>query len=99
MTFILGIECQDSRPDPLSFSLIVNTLLWFYSLPEGMFYLLHLCNRVGPLDHLRVGIPPCQDQVHQRRLVVDDIDELRKVYESEFQGIVDLIQDQDIKRP
>jgi len=78
--------------------LIVDPWLGLDSLAVGVLHLDNFADRVGQLDHLRVGIPPGQHEVHLGRFFLDDLQDLVQVDQFQVEGVVDLIQDEDIRR-
>ncbi len=62
-----------------------------------MFHLGDFTDRVRQLDHLRVGVPSGKHEVHLRRLLFDNLQDLVQVDQFQVEGVVDLIQDEDIR--
>ena len=77
---------------------IIDPRLRFDSFAVGVFHLGDFTDRVGQLDHLRVGVPSGKHEVHRRRFLLDDLQDLVQVDQFQVEGVVDLIQDEDIRR-
>src|SRR5271157_1495415 len=80
-----------------NFLSIVHALLRFYFLPVRMLYLFHLSDGVCPVHDFRMGIAPCQYQVQEGRFAVYQFEHLWKIQKPKAQGIVDLIEDNEIE--
>ena len=76
---------------------IVYALLRFDLLSVGVFYLFHFSDGLRPANNLGMGITPCQYEVQKRRFAVYQIEHLWKVQEPQAEGIVDLVEEQEIE--
>ena len=63
-----------------------------------MFDLADFADRVGQLDHLRVGVAAGEDQMHEGGLAAEDVQHLLQIDQLELEGIVDLVEDQEVVR-
>ncbi len=76
--------------------LVINSGLRLDSVSVSVFYFHHLAHRISQLDDLGVGVASCEDEVHQGGLPPDEVEYLLQVDEAQVQGVVDLVEDEDV---
>ena len=76
--------------------LIIDSRLRVNPFAIRVLHFLNFTHRIRQLDHLGMDVSTRQNQMHQRRLALNDFQNLFQVHEPKMQGIVDFIQDEDI---
>jgi len=58
--------------------------------------LKYFADGIGTLDHLGVGVAAGEDEMQARRFLAQDIQHLLQIHQLQFQGVVDLIENDEV---
>src|SRR5512136_2155517 len=76
---------------------VIDTRLGFDSLAVGVLDLVYFADSIGQLDYLWMGVTARKYQMHQRRFVAEDFQDLLQVDQLELEGVVDFVEYHDIE--